>query len=195
LYNSGYEKVGYYKDLSAAKIAYDEQLWTKRLDDVLVWKKKFMTFNQQHDVLMFLVGIQPDQQVAFEHKDSHLFWGELSTSHKLPRSGDSATQCFDELIKTQLQNSLDYYDIIINYKTVLTVQQQLDYHDLRKQLRDVIDEFNLLGKKVLLPSSTASSSVADKAIDTFKVAVKKIGDCKCNFCVFFLRTWCNSFFN
>jgi len=188
LYSDGYEQVGYYKDLSAAHLVYDEPLWTQRLDDILAWKEKFLDFDVRHDIIKFMVdGIKDPPPTAiggggagggFEHKQSHLFWGEeLSSSHQLPRSTDPATESFDKLIKTQLQSALQYYDIIVMYDTVLTKEEQEDYHNLRKELRDVVDEFNLLGFGVVLPDPTSSSSTrkAEKSVRKFKLAVHKIG--------------------
>ena len=90
---------------------------------------------------------------------------------KRPSGGDAATRSLQLLGAQQLDMSLKYLRQSYPYQSALDEQIHEHYHSLRKELRSLTDEFDILGK-VMIPMTEETIS----AIDTLKDARKLLGD-------------------
>ena len=146
LFKDGYEIVGYYQDLDHAHIDYSPALLEQRQDDVATWKEEFASYISRHDIAVFL--IDDITSGCYDHKESHLFWGEMDGN--LPCGRDPAAQSLEKLAGVQLRNSLDYLRTSLQYDTVLGEVEEETFHNFRKEVRSFMDEYDLFGF-VLLP--------------------------------------------
>jgi hypothetical protein len=166
-YKDGYDVLGQYQDLDHAHVAYSPDLWHQRRMAVLHWKANFEHFAQRHDNLLhfFFHGIDPDG--CYHHDESHLFWGDLedmggskngdtaasgTRTGSLPCGSDLATESLQQLATVQLTKALVYWKQISSYESVLSVEHEEDFHNLRKELRSVMDEYDLVGPIMFPPS-------------------------------------------
>jgi hypothetical protein len=172
MYKDGYELVGYYQDLDHAHVAFSQKLWDHRRDDVLNWKDDFEFFDSHHDVHTFLRN-DVDTDGCYDHSESHLFWGELDGY--LPCGSDSATASLQKLAAVQLNNALDLLNTILKMDSVLDVEDQELYHDFRKELRSVLDEWDLF-RTVLFPTAEQSHSPVLPSLKILKEARQRLGD-------------------
>jgi hypothetical protein len=171
LYKDGYELVGYYQDLDHAHVAFSKKLWDHRRNDVLNWKDDFEFFDSRHDVHTFLRR-DVEFDGCYDHSESHLFWGELEGY--LPCGSDSATASLQKLVAVQLNNALDLLNTILKIDSVLDVEDQELYHDFRKELRSVLDEWELFGT-VLFPSAEQHHSPVHSSLKKLKEARDRLG--------------------
>ncbi|OEU18123.1 hypothetical protein FRACYDRAFT_261069 [Fragilariopsis cylindrus CCMP1102] len=150
-YRDGYQLLGNLKDLDG--LTYSNKLLNQRTNDVLVWKNTFLQFQKKNRIRRFLYtrdiqrggGIDP--YGCYPHKSSHLFWAETT---KIPCGNDIGTVALQSLAKVQLIHSIDYLTIITNYTTVMPKSHELNFHNLRKELRIFLDEYNLFGTILML---------------------------------------------
>jgi len=170
LYKDGYELVGEYQDLDHAHVAFSQDLWDKRRDEVLAWKRNFAFFDNRHDIHSFLID-SVDTEGCYNHDESHLFWADLSGA--LPCGNDVASSSLQTLATVQLNNAMDLLNEMMKFETVLDVSKQLVFHDFRKEIRSFLDEWDLFGF-VLLPSAKDGTSVKD-SLKTLKKAHKLLG--------------------
>ena len=151
-YKQGYELAGSFQDLAHGNVTFDQDLWNQRRNILLEWKNDFQSYQQKHSTTLLFFLLHPHQRGCFAHKESHLFWAELASSdHPLPCGNDLATPSLQRLANLQLQNALTYLHVILQYDNVLSREHQLEYHNLRKELRSFLDECNLFGF-VLFPN-------------------------------------------
>ena len=159
-YRDGYELLGELKDLDG--LTYSQELLAKRTNDVMVWKNTFLQFQKKYRIRRFLYtreiskggGIDPIG--CYQHKSSHLFWAETPT---IPCGNDIGTKSLQSLAKVQLTHSLEYLNTIKDYKTVMPKSHELNFHNLRKELRIFLDEYNLFGN-ILVPDHTTNNTIA-----------------------------------
>jgi hypothetical protein len=148
-YKEGYEKVGYLQDLNHSKVTYTHDLLEQKIQDVLTWKHDFEEFQQRHDIPTFLQrGVHP--KVCVRHRDSHLFWSEEA---QVPCGTDLALISLQQLASVQLTNALQYWNIVRDYQSVMEVENEMTFHNLRKELRIFLDEANLF-EDILLAADT-----------------------------------------
>ena len=211
----GYERVGYFHDLESSGVLYDKSLWDDRRQSVLDWKNEFAAFRQQHNVREYLVT-EISLEGCYDHKESHLFWGELgvlqslprmmgnklnevkkpkkhhkkkgiptrgtvnpplpvllddTTELKLPCASDLATPSLASLATVQLTHALHYLQLVLPYRTVLTVEQQEEYHNLRKEMRVFLDEYKLFDDFLL----DATAADVKESMEILAEAVQRIG--------------------
>jgi hypothetical protein len=171
LYKDGYELVGYYQDLDHAHVAYSKPLWEQRKNDILSWKRHFEFYDAHHDIHSFLRN-DVDRYGCFDHSESHLFWGELDGY--LPCGNDMATESLQKLAKVQLNNAMDLLATIVTYDTVLDDYHQETFHDFRKEIRSVLDEWGLFGT-TLFPTADEPKSRVRKSLKLLKQAHKLLG--------------------
>jgi len=162
MYKDGYKLIGELKDLNG--LAYSQELLETRVHAVLEWKVEFVAFQRNHRIRRFLYshpssggGIDPTG--CYHHAASHLFWTheQLEEEQPLPCGNDIGTVSLRSLASVQLTHSLNYLQEIRSYTTVMPEKHELQFHNLRKELRTFRDEYNLFGK-VLVASSLSSSS-------------------------------------
>ncbi|KAG7368796.1 hypothetical protein IV203_031539 [Nitzschia inconspicua] len=182
LYKDGYELVGYYQDLDHAHVAFSPKLWEQRKKDVLKWKYNFESFDSHHDIHTFL-SKNVDTEGCYDHSESHLFWGELDGY--LPCGSDMATASLQKLVAVQLNNAMDLLDPILNLDTVLRVEDQELFHDFRKEVRSVLDEWDLFGT-VLFPTANRSGSPVHSSLKTLKSAHQRLGKINDNWTAYHL---------
>ena len=182
LYKDGYELVGYYQDLDHAHVAYSKTLWKQRKSDILAWKKHFEFYDAHHDIHTFLRN-DVDMYGCNDHSESHLFWGELDGY--LPCGNDMATASLQKLATVQLNNALDLLGTIVTYDTVLDEYYQEMFHDFRKEVRSVLDEWELFGT-ALFPTADDPSSHVKKSLKTLKKAHKRLGKVNDNWTAYHL---------
>ena len=175
MYRHGYQLTGELHDLKG--LAYSTELLDERVDVVLKWKKEFLAFNKAHEIRRYLYqdfgdeslgGIDPNG--CYYHKASHLFWAD-STRETLPCGNNPGPQSLRALASVQLTHSLTFLNTIQNYTTVMPRDHEINFHNLRKELRIFVDEYNLFGN-VLFPEGDGDGSDTDTdssaADDDFK---------------------------
>jgi hypothetical protein len=194
-FKNGYELAGEFQDLDHGKVAFDADLWQERRQSLLLWKADFQYFVKMHErtVLSFL--LHPVPNGCFDHRESHLFWDDefladsdqstprLGTNyHRLPCGEELATPSLQRLAILQLNKALTYLNTVLLYDTVSSRERQLEFHDLRKELRSFLDEYNLFGF-VLFPNAEDEkyqrydgSSSLPSSIDILIEARKRLGD-------------------
>jgi CHAD domain-containing protein len=163
--DKGYTIVGEFQDLHNAHVRYHNDQLRDLRNKVLKWKRHFDAFRKKHDAMLYLAA--PASKGGFRHKESHLFWDSLE---KRIQGTDPASDCLRLLGSNQLERSLSYLRDISKFTSVLDETYHAEYHNLRKQLRSVVDEFELFaGVMFPLQSDTYSS------IETLITARKLLG--------------------
>ena len=157
LYRKGYQKAGELHDLKG--LTYSKELYKTRLNAVLDWKQDFVNFQKTHRIRRYLYsnfdgdhgvgGIDPNG--CYYHKASHLFWAD-SSRLALPCGNDLGTTSLRRLASVQIEHSLHYLNVIQNYTTVMPRDHEINFHNLRKELRIFVDEFELFGD-ILVPNA------------------------------------------
>jgi hypothetical protein len=163
--DQGYQIVGEFQDLHNAYVRYSKQQLEDYRGRVLVWKRGFAKFQKTYDVPTFLAA--PTLE-SFYHQESRLFWQTLPTRAK---GADPATPCLQLLGSRQLERTLRYLKHAYPYTSVMNESAHQQYHNLRKELRSLVDEFELFGS-VMIPTTYES----DSAIEMLKRARKWLGD-------------------
>lgn len=182
LYKDGYELVGYYQDLDHAHVAYSKTLWNQRRDDVLAWKKHFEFYDSHRDIHSFLKN-DVDRSGCYDHSESHLFWGELNGY--LPCGNDMATASLQKLATVQLNNAMVLLATIVTFDKVLNEYYQETFHDFRKEIRSVLDEWKLFGT-ALFPTADDRKSPIRRSLKTLKQAFKRLGHINDNWTAYHL---------
>jgi hypothetical protein len=188
LYKEGYDVLGEYQDLDHAHVAYSPKLWKKRKFAVLHWKANFQHFAERHDNLLhfFFHGVDPEG--CYHHDESHLFWGDLededitgtssssgTRTSNLPCGGDLATDSLQQLVSVQLSKALVYWKQISSYESVLSVDHEENFHNLRKELRSVMDEYDLVGS-IIFPSSNSGIKKKMKTLKSARDLLGQVND-------------------
>jgi exopolyphosphatase len=167
--DQGYTLAGEYLDLNHSHVKYSEEQLEHSRNQVLDWHDTFRVFNQDHDVHAFLAT--PSTDNCFYHeKESRLFWKHIPV-HNRPYGGDPATTSLQYLASKQLGVSLKYWKRVYPYTSVDSIVHK-DYHDLRKMLRSLIDEFQLFGS-TMFPNSPPQTQ---SAFNTLTKARHLLGD-------------------
>jgi CHAD domain-containing protein len=162
----GYMIVGEFQDLHNAHVMYSQQQLVDYRGRVLDWKRNFEEFRRTHsDVPDFLAA--PTLE-SFHHEESRLFWKTLDTR---ATGADPATPWLQFLAFKQLERALRYLRHAYPYESVLNENAHEHYHNLRKELRSLTDEFELF-EWVMVPTTPETSS----AIEVLKRARKLLGD-------------------
>lgn len=163
--DQGYMIVGEFQDLHNAHVRYSQQQLEDYRVRVLDWKRDFDEFQQTHDVPTFLAA--PTLE-SFYHQESRLFW---QTLHTRAKGADPATPCLQLLGSKQLERALTYLRRAYPYTSVLNESVHKQFHNLRKELRSLVDEFELFGS-VMIPTTHETNS----AIEMLTRARKWLGD-------------------
>jgi len=164
--NQGYMIVGEFQDLHNAHVMYSQEQMEELRDEVLEWKREFDQFREtHHDAVEFLESPTTN---SYQHKESRLFWQNAET---LPSGRDSATDSLGAIGTIQLNQVLEYLWLVYPYASVLDEDAHQHYHNLRKELRSVVDEFELFGS-IMFPSSAQT----DSAMTVLMRARKLLGD-------------------
>jgi exopolyphosphatase len=160
--DQGYTLVGEYLDLNHSHVKYSEEQLEQSRNQVLDWHTRFRVFNQDHDVRAFLAA--PTTDYCFCHeKESRLFWKHVPV-HNRPHGGDPATTSLQYLASKQLGVSLKYWTRVYPYTSIDAIAHE-EYHDLRKMLRSLVDEFHLFGSTMFpaLPKTYCAVKTLTKA--------------------------------
>lgn len=189
-FRDGYQVLGEYQDLDHAHVAYSPELWKDRRQAVLDWKAGFERFARRNDNLLpfFFHGVDPNG--CYSHDESHLFWGELEDSdygykhtgrgdstpaRSLPCGTDLATDSLQQLGTVQLTKALTYWKQVSAYESVLSVEHRENFHNLRKELRSFIDEYDLVGS-VMFPADMSRVKRYMKTLKTARGLLGQIND-------------------
>jgi len=164
----GYMRVGEFQDLHNAHVLYNYHQLDYYRGRVLRWKNEFTAFQKSHDVEAYL---SKPSQGCFDRKRSHLFWGEIDT---VPCGSDLATRTLALLGLKQLERASDYLNRSLVLESITNKEAHEVYHNLRKELRSIFDEFELFG--FLMFSATDSPALTKEAILHVKSARQKLGD-------------------
>ena len=137
---------------------------------MLDWRDAFESFIKTHDVSAFLSA---PSRGCFDRTDSrsHLFWGEIGTT---PCGSDLATPTLALLGLKQLERACDYLRQSLEFDNVVNEKAHLVYHNLRKELRSLFDEFELMGYIMFATDDPATTRNA--VLHTIKKARKLLGD-------------------
>jgi DNA modification methylase len=76
-----------------------------------------------------------------------------------------AQDALQALAYQQLQNAIDYLQTIQKYDSPIPLSAHEDYHNLRKQLRSLVDEYEVL-QDVMFPFSPATKAAAQVLVST-----------------------------
>jgi hypothetical protein len=166
LLDRGYEVIGEFQDIDHAHIRYTPEMLDEARGAVLRWRRDFDDFHRRYgqgSVLAFLQSPSPD---SFRHRESRLFW---KTIGDLPSGRDGASASLHVLGSRQTATALVYLSLAFQYDSVLGAAAHEHYHNLRKELRSMTDEYDLLGAS-MFPASCLPS------IRLFKAARAILGD-------------------
>ncbi len=180
MYRHGYQLAGELHDLRG--LTYSDDLLEERVDAVMEWKREFVDFSKTREIRRYLYQDGIDPNGCYYHEASHLFWAEMTD---LPCGNDLGPKSLRALASVQLEHSLGYLDTIEGYTTVMPRKHETNFHNLRKELRIFVDEYNLFGS-VLVPDNGSESSEGDgdvgipltlrQKIDFLDTAQGKLGD-------------------
>jgi len=180
MYRHGYQLAGELHDLRG--LTYSDDLLEERVDAVMEWKREFLDFSKTREIRRYLYQDGIDPNGCYYHEASHLFWAEMTD---LPCGNDLGPKSLRALASVQLEHSLGYLDTIEGYTTVMPRKHETNFHNLRKELRIFVDEYNLFGS-VLVPDNGSESSEGDgdvgipltlrQKIDFLDTAQGKLGD-------------------
>jgi hypothetical protein len=146
-FRKGYQLAGELHDLYG--ITYSRELLNTRVKALLDWKKGFVSFQKKHRIRRYLYTGGIDPHGCYYHEASHLFWADSADSF-LPCGDDSGTASLRRLGSVQLEHCLSYLNIIQNYDTVMPRDHEINFHNLRKELRIFVDEYGIFGN-LLVP--------------------------------------------
>ena len=158
--NQGYMIVGTFQDLHNAHVMYSQEQMQALRDEVLEWRDDFAYFRETHnDTVKFLAS---PTRSSYRHKESRLFWKDEQI---LPSGRDVATDSLRILGTKQLHRVLEYLWLAYPYVSVLDEEAHVHYHNLRKELRSVVDEFELFGSIMyaITPKTNSAMKVLMRA--------------------------------
>ena len=165
----GYQVIGEFLDFDHAHMMYSSKEEDKLRTKILVWRSSFLAFEKKHKVSRYLSHPSRDHD-HFEHrKESRFFWKDWKS--KRPRGYSSAVKSLAGLGQQQVEVILGYYREVFPEVSVLEVDVQEVYHNVRKALRAMIDENEILGK-FMFPED---SGVED-TMNMMVLAKKYLGD-------------------
>mmetsp|Transcript_24629 Transcript_24629/g.44559 ORF Transcript_24629/g.44559 Transcript_24629/m.44559 type:complete len:921 (-) Transcript_24629:1691-4453(-) len=172
--DEGYTKVGEFQDLHNAHVIYSHDQLNELREIVLEWKKDFEAFDQTHNVTQFLAT--PTPTGSYHHKkESRLFWNANTTlpnnKQHHPFGNDMATFSLQMVGTRQLSRSLMYLRLAYPYESVLQERAHEHFHNLRKELRSLADEFELF-QWVMFPMTSETNN----SFKVLKSARKRLGD-------------------
>jgi len=167
VFNVGYMAVGEFQDLHNAHVLYSEEQLEHYKKPVLEWKRDFELLQQTFDVPAFLANA-PTVEGGYRHHESRLFWQMLGLR---ARGGDPATPWLQYLGRGQLKRALKYLSRVTPFQSVLDEEHHKEYHNLRKELRSVNDEYDLF-QWVMFPIKSGTPSV----MGDIETARKLLGD-------------------
>mmetsp|Transcript_3617 Transcript_3617/g.7454 ORF Transcript_3617/g.7454 Transcript_3617/m.7454 type:complete len:404 (+) Transcript_3617:448-1659(+) len=166
-YKDGYGVLGDLQDLQ--DLTYSKELLARRTNAVNQWKTEFLAFQHAYRIRRFLYtevgssggsgggGIDP--QGCYYHAASHLFWGRTQKAD-LPCGYHPGVGSLRSLGSVQLEQSLVYLNTVRTYDTVVPLEHQMVFHNLRKILRIFADEYDLFGA-ILVPNSDTDTDDID----------------------------------
>lgn len=136
---------------------------------MLDWKDEFESFIKSHDISAFLSA---PSNGCFNRTDSrsHLFWGEIDIT---PCGSDLATPTLALLGLKQLERASDYLRQSLRFDNIVNEKAHLVYHNLRKELRSLFDEFQLMG--YIMFSTDDPATTRNAVLNTIKKARKLLG--------------------
>ena len=160
--DEGYESLGHFLDLDHSHVEYTSSRATLERNKVLSWKSRLDDYLQgkassNKKSLVALLGL--DQlKTTWHKKESHLFW---DGTHDIPRPSpnEPAAECLRRLIEKQAKMSLEYLQVSLNFHSVLAEDRQEEYHNLRKVLRSMVDEYDMMGH-IFDPNSESAQEMA-----------------------------------
>ena len=144
--SEGYKHIGNFLDICHAHIMASPEQTDQARMATLNWKEDFESFYQKRDIASFLA--HPSKK-SYIHKVSHLFWRDAY----LPSGSD--TLALQRLGIHQTQVALSYFEEAVLYDSVLPVHAHDVFHNLRKELRSLVDEYELLGESMFPPDTGA----------------------------------------
>jgi hypothetical protein len=166
LLDRGYEVIGEFQDLDHAHIEYTQEMFNGARGTVLQWRRDFDDFHRQYGLDTILGFLQSPSPNSYRHRESRLFW---KTIDALPSGSDAAPASLHVLGSRQTATALVYLTLSFQYDSVLGTVAHEHYHNLRKELRSMTDEYDLLGT-FMFPKSCLPS------IKRFKEARQILGD-------------------
>mmetsp|Transcript_18937 Transcript_18937/g.43946 ORF Transcript_18937/g.43946 Transcript_18937/m.43946 type:complete len:417 (+) Transcript_18937:156-1406(+) len=177
-YKKGYVLLGELQDLYG--VTYTDKLYNERLKKVITWRSKFMAFQKQYQVRRFLYsdfstglgGIDPKGH--YFHDSSHLFWAKTAED-TLPYGHDSGIHVIRNLGRIQMDHCLDFLEIISNYTTVVPEEHEIEFHNLRKQMRVFDEGHNVLGDVLVPANDPEEAKTITHIFEMFQENTDKLG--------------------
>jgi len=167
--NRGYVRIGEFQDLHNAHVLYNVHQLVAARGRVLDWRDAFESFIKSHDIDAFLSA---PSKGCFDRTDSrsHLFWGEMNNT---PCGSNLATPTLALLASKQLTRASGYLHKSLQLNSIVNAEAHLVYHDLRKELRSLFDEFELFGFCMF---ASYPATTRNAVLHTIKKARKLLGD-------------------
>jgi len=151
--DDGYTLIGNLQDLNHSDVPYTQMDLNAKRNPVLQW---LASFNQQNSQYNFGNFVTDAQLGTYTHKnESSFYWKKVPAR---PTGESVGTKTLQYLLSTQLQTALKFYDTVYPVSSVINESIHAIFHDLRKDLRTVMDEDKEFGA-MLLPQTTAYNNM------------------------------------
>jgi hypothetical protein len=169
--DEGYEILGEFQDLYASHANYTQQYFDKLQNEVLTWNLDFAVFREKHDISAYLQAPSLTNKHYQHGKVSRLFWNNVK--RHLPRGNSPAVASLHMLGAQQINTTFQCMSLISPLTSVLDFESHAEYHEVRKLLRSIQDEYNLFGT-VMFPNDSKNSTLS--VMDEITTARKLLGD-------------------
>jgi len=185
-----YMSLGEFQDLHNAHVRYTLAEMEEKRATVLHWNEAFAGFRQEHPEISTYLVAAPSH-LRYRHKESHLFWRQGvvvdvdDDEEQLPSGSDPATPSLQKLGKKQLETASYYLRESLPLCQLCIIMNETAhaiYHNLRKELRSLTDEFDLFAWVMFPVSSPICGGCCCPWVDTvaavrvLKRARKILGD-------------------
>jgi hypothetical protein len=169
--DDGYEILGEFQDLEASHANYTQKYFDQLQDEVLTWYVDFGAFRAKHDIPTYLMLPSLTSNHYQHGKLSRLFWNNVK--EHLPRGNSPAIASLHMLGANQVHTTFQYIKTIAPLTTVVDFESHAEYHEVRKLLRSIQDEFKLFDA-LMFPNDANNSTLV--AMDEITTARKLLGD-------------------
>jgi exopolyphosphatase len=166
----GYQIVGEFLDLNHAHINYTESSCRRLRQEILNWKTDFTLFQQEHpEIPVYLASPLKDGRVHHA-KESRFFWLNTPQEH-LPKGSSPVTPYMQRLAIHQAKVALGYLNHTMTFQRIMAshspeeqLERQETFHNLRKTLRAMCDELDVMGAGIFLTDPSSPSLDAEWAL-------------------------------
>ncbi len=142
--DTGYEQVGYFKDLfdvqgvdDPADAQYDSKEVNKLLKPVLRWQKSFLNESFVQKMSNYIAGISSANPGSLKKSElSKFYWKQVGAE---PAFQDNARDSLRDLVKGLLKKARQEEKVALNMDKILRSKDIETFHDFRKRVRAVVE--------------------------------------------------------